>query len=47
MDYVKPQVVLLGDAKQVIEHIAIKPRSSAMDPHQNRSLFNPAYELDE
>lgn len=47
MNYAKPQVVVLGDAKCVIEHTSTKPRSSAMDPHQNRSLFNPVYDLDE
>jgi len=47
MDYVKPQVSTLGDAKIVIEHAGIKPRSSAMDPHPHRGLFNPAYDLDE
>jgi hypothetical protein len=47
MDYVKPQVSTLGDARLVIEHVGIKPPSSAMDPHQHRSFFNPAYDLDE
>lgn len=47
MDYVKPQVVTLGDAKQVVEHVGIKPPSSALDPHQNRSFFSPTYDLDE
>jgi hypothetical protein len=47
MDYVKPHVLTLGDAKMVIEHAGVKPPSSTMDPHQHRSLFNPAYDLDE
>ena len=47
MDYVKPQVLILGNAKQVLEYVGIKPRSSMMDPHQHRSLFNPAYDLDD
>jgi hypothetical protein len=47
MDYAKPQLLVLGDAEQVIEHVGIKPPSSTMDPHQHRSLFNPAYDLDD
>jgi hypothetical protein len=47
MDYVKPEVITLGDAKRIIEHVGIKPHTSKIDPHQNRSLFNPAYDLDE
>ena len=47
MDYVRPQVLVLGDAKLVIEYLGIKPPSSTTDPHQHRSLFNPAYDLDE
>jgi hypothetical protein len=47
MVYVKPQVLILGDAKIVIEHVGIKPRTSAMDPHPHRGFFNPAYDLDE
>jgi hypothetical protein len=47
MDYVKPQVFTLGDAKVVIEHAGIKPRISTTDPHQHRGFFNPAYDLDD
>jgi hypothetical protein len=47
MEYVKPEVVILGEAKAVIEHVGIKPRMAIMDPHQNRGFFNPAYDLDE
>jgi hypothetical protein len=47
MNYQKPELRTLGDAKQIIEHVQRKPQSSAVDPHPHRSLFNPAYDLDE
>lgn len=47
MDYVKPQVLVLGDATLLMKHVGIKPPSSTIDPHQHRNLFNPAYDLDE
>jgi hypothetical protein len=47
MEYVKPEVVILGEAKEIIEHVGMKPRMASIDPHQNRGFFNPAYDLDE
>jgi hypothetical protein len=47
MNYQKPEVTTLGDAKRIIEHVQQKPHSATIDPHQHRSLFNPAYDLDE
>jgi len=47
MEYVKPEVVILGEAKSVIERIGLKPRMANMDPKPGWGFFNPAYDLDE
>jgi hypothetical protein len=47
VDYIKPEVVTLGDAKLVIAHLRIKPPCHAIDPHPQRTFFNPAYDLDD
>lgn len=45
MNYSKPEVKTLGQAKEVIETLNKKVSTSQIDPQ--RQVFNPAYDLDE
>ena len=47
MDYIKPEIIILGDATCVIEYIG-KPFGNSLEtamPHYR--YFDPAYDLDE
>lgn len=47
MNYSKPEVNILGEAKSVIENYGSKKDLAVIDGTPPKSLFNPAYDLDE
>lgn len=47
MNYSKPEVNILGEANSVIESYNAKVYLAMIDGTPPKSLFNPAYDLDE
>ena len=47
MNYSKPEVKTLGEAKSVIETLGYKPTTAKIEGSPLRNVFNPAYDLDE
>jgi hypothetical protein len=47
MNYTKPEVNTLGQAKSVIENLHKKPTTAQIEGSPLRNVFDPAYDLDE
>jgi hypothetical protein len=45
MNYTKPEVSILGEAKSVVESLGYKPASPVFDG--TKAILDPAYDLDE